>query len=70
MNNQGESSGAGTVAVGRSGEDAENQPTVGTELRATIGASARTGAAWASLEHEQEYQGKIQTQYRHQQMSH
>ena len=49
MSSHGESSGASTVAVGRSGEDAENQPTVGTGIWAIIGAAcSTTGASWAS----------------------
>ena len=38
MSSHGEYSGASIVAVGRSGEDAENQPTVGTGIWAIIGA--------------------------------
>ena len=49
MSSHGESSGASTVAVGRSGEDAENQPTVGTGIWAIMGAACSpTEAACAS----------------------
>ena len=49
MNSHCGSSGAFTVVVGRSGEDAENQLTVGTGTWAIIGAAcSTTGASWAS----------------------